>query len=107
MVGAEPESEDDQRDEDQRSQDSTRPGAALTRRVQPALEEDEDRDRRQEPEPVGRPRLPEQRPVDRVAVHERTQHERDVHAESETRYVRGDEREHAERAAHEADERAT
>ncbi len=81
VVGAEPEGEHDQRDEDEGADDAAGAGPTLTRGVQPGLEEHEHRDRREERQPLARAGVPEQRPVDRVAVHGRAQDEREVDPE--------------------------
>ena len=106
VVRAEAEREHDQGDEDESGEDPSGARSALARRVEAGLEEDDHRDRSEEREPVGRARLPEQRPVDRVAVDERAKDEREVDAEREARDVRGDESGDADRASDEAEDGA-
>ena len=83
VVRTDAEREHDQRDEHERPEHPAGSRPPLARRVQPCLEEHENGDRRQERQPLGRPRLPEERPVDRVAVDDRSEDERDVNAECE------------------------
>ena len=106
VVRAEAEREHDQGDEDESGEDPSGARSALARRVEAGLEEDDHRDRSEEREPVGRARLPEQRPVDRVAVDEGAKHESEVDAEREARDVRRDESGDADRASDEAEDGA-
>ena len=105
VVRPDAEREHDQRDEHERAEHPAGSRTPLARRVEPCLEEHEDGDRRQEREPLGRPRLPEQRPVDRVAVDERPEDERDVDAQREAGDVCDDQRPDAERPPEEPDDR--
>ncbi len=105
VVGPDPEREDDQRDEDEGAEHLAGARAPLARRVEARLEEDEDGDGGEERQPLRRAGLPEDRPVDRVAVEERPQDEGGVDAEREPRDVGEDQRADAQRAAQQADDR--
>ena len=99
VVRAEPEREHDQRDEHERRDDPPRPRPPLAHRVQARLVEDEHGDGREEGQPLGGARRPEERPEDVVAVDERSDHERRHQAECQTRDVERDEHSDAEQPA--------
>ena len=104
VVRPDAEREHDQRDEHERPEHPAGSRPPLARRVQPRLEEHENGDRRQERQPLGGPRLPEERPVDRVAVDDRSEDERDVDAEGEAGDVGEDQRPDAQRPPEEPDD---
>ena len=105
VVGSDPEREHDQGDEDEGAEHLPGARTPLARRVEARLEEDEDGDGREERQPLRRAGLPEDRPVDRVAVEERPQDEGGVDAEREPRDVREDQCGDAECAPQQADDR--
>ena len=105
VVGAEPECEHHERDQDERGDHRAEPGAPLARGIEPSLPEDEHRDRREEGKPRRRP-FPEEAPEDvRAPVDELAQHERGVDPEREAGDVEGGERRDAEEPPAERPER--
>ena len=106
VVRPEAEREHDQGDEDERAEDPPRARAALARGVEARLEEDEHGDRREERQPLGRPGVPEERPVHGVPVDDGAQDERQVHAEREPGDVGRDEHRDADGPAEQAEQRA-
>ena len=105
VVGADPECEHDERDQDERGDHLAETGAPLAGGVEPRLPEDEHRDRREEGKPRRRP-FPEEAPEDvRVPVDELAQHERRVDPEREAGNVERGERGDAEEPPAERPER--
>ena len=102
---AERERDRDGGDEHERREHTAEAGAPPALGVEARLPEDEQRDRKEEGQPLPGSVPPEQRPVHVPVEQERTQHERRVEAEREAGDVERDEHRRRERAADERAER--
>ena len=106
VVRTEAECQDDQCDEDKGRDDPPPTRPPLARRVEARPQEDEHGHRSQERKPLGCAGPPEQRPVDRVAVQDRPDHEGRHQTERETGDVEDDECQDADGPARSVDDHA-